>query len=255
MEENSDSQINECSSIRSEVSATELAAARAEIWLLTKKFSDAQISIENLESLLKLIIDKQSVLLSELYELKRVNAELKEECRMQRDYHTVERNAMIRELHNIKTLFSSRAALLEEATKKNNELTNAVQDAHEKIYVVEDLLGESWIKLSTPATMAGVKSLERITPLPFSNGEKYLRLLPEADRESNPSSHVSSASFTHSRKSPPNSPNTEFYGEDELKNLYINYWHKTAGETQKDTDWLDEWNSRPDQRFPKRLEI
>ncbi|KAI9587916.1 hypothetical protein GQX74_003762 [Glossina fuscipes] len=117
----------------------------------------------------------------------------------------------------------------------------------------EDLLGESWIELSTAATMAGVKSPERITPLPFSNGEEYLRLLREAQRESNPSSHVVSlASSTHdSPKSPPNSPNTELCGEDELKHVYINYWSKTAGETQKDTDWLDEWNSRPDQQPPK----
>lgn len=117
--------------------------------------------------------------------------------------------------------------------------------------VGEDLLGESWIELSTAATMAGVKSPERITPLPFSNGEEYLRLLREAQRESTPSSRVSSASSTHSPKSPPNSPNTEMCGEDELKNVYINYWNKTAGETQKDTDWLEEWNSRPDQRPPK----
>ncbi|XP_065360565.1 BCL2/adenovirus E1B 19 kDa protein-interacting protein 3 isoform X1 [Calliphora vicina] len=124
----------------------------------------------------------------------------------------------------------------------------------------EDLLGgklfKSWIELSTAATMAGVKSPDRITPLPFANGEEYLRLLREAQRESNQSSRVVSLASSRrdtprdSPKSPPNSPNTELCAEDELKHVYINYWNKT-GETQKDTDWLDEWNSRPDQQPPK----
>uniref|UniRef100_A0A1A9VEV0 FMN hydroxy acid dehydrogenase domain-containing protein n=1 Tax=Glossina austeni TaxID=7395 RepID=A0A1A9VEV0_GLOAU len=133
-EEYVDPQIKGCSSTNSGVSATELAAARAEIWVLSKNLADAQISIENLESFLKCIIDKQSALLSELYALKRINSELQEESRMQRDYHAIERNAIIRELHNIKTLLSSRATLLEEERMKNAELTNAVQDANEKIY-------------------------------------------------------------------------------------------------------------------------
>ena len=29
-----------------------------------------------------------------------------------------------------------------------------------------------------------------------------------------------------SPKSPPNSPNTELYNEDDLKGVYINYWNK-----------------------------
>uniref|UniRef100_A0A1B0GF45 Uncharacterized protein n=1 Tax=Glossina morsitans morsitans TaxID=37546 RepID=A0A1B0GF45_GLOMM len=146
LEENVDPQIKErdCSSTES-VSATELAAARAEIWVLSKNLTDAKISIENLESFLKCIIDKQSALLSELYALKRINSELQEESRMQRDYHTIERNSIIRELHNIKTLLSSRAALLEEARMKNAELENAVQDANEKIYVI----GMKFLKLKS----------------------------------------------------------------------------------------------------------
>uniref|UniRef100_A0A1B0A0D7 Uncharacterized protein n=1 Tax=Glossina pallidipes TaxID=7398 RepID=A0A1B0A0D7_GLOPL len=148
LEENVEPQIKEreCSSTSTRsVSATELAAARAEIWVLTKNLTDAQISIESLESFLKCIIDKQNALLSELYALKRINSELQEESRMQRDYHTIERNAIIRELHNIKTLLSSRAALLEEARMKNAELQNAVQDANEKIYVI----GMKFLKLKT----------------------------------------------------------------------------------------------------------
>uniref|UniRef100_A0A1B0BJD2 Uncharacterized protein n=1 Tax=Glossina palpalis gambiensis TaxID=67801 RepID=A0A1B0BJD2_9MUSC len=140
-----DPQINGCSSTKSEVSATELAAARAEIWVLSKNLTDAQISIENLESLLKHIIDKQGALLSELYALKRINSELQTECSTQRDYHTIERNAITTELHNIKKLLSSRTILLEEALKKNAELTNAVQDANEKIYVI----GMKFLKLKS----------------------------------------------------------------------------------------------------------
>lgn len=60
---------------------------------------------------------------------------------------------------------------------------------------------ESWIELSTAATMAGVKSPDRITPLPFANGEEYLRLLREAQRESNQSSRV--VSLASSRRDTP----------------------------------------------------
>ncbi|XP_055856610.1 BCL2/adenovirus E1B 19 kDa protein-interacting protein 3 [Episyrphus balteatus] len=120
----------------------------------------------------------------------------------------------------------------------------------------EDLLGESWIELSTAAAMAGVKSPDRITPLPFSSGEEYLRLLREAQRESNQSSRVVSLASSRrdtprdSPKSPPNSPNTELCPDEDLKHVYINYWSK-EGEAQKDTDWFGEWSSRPDQQPPK----
>lgn len=63
------------------------------------------------------------------------------------------------------------------------------------------LFSESWIELSTAATMAGVKSPDRITPLPFANGEEYLRLLREAQRESNQSSRV--VSLASSRRDTP----------------------------------------------------
>lgn len=62
-------------------------------------------------------------------------------------------------------------------------------------------ISESWIELSTAATMAGVKSPDRITPLPFANGEEYLRLLREAQRESNQSSRV--VSLASSRRDTP----------------------------------------------------
>lgn len=60
---------------------------------------------------------------------------------------------------------------------------------------------ESWIELSAAATMAGVKSPERNTPLPFSSGDEYLRLLREAQRELDGSSRV--VSLASSRRASP----------------------------------------------------
>lgn len=104
---------------------------------------------------------------------------------------------------------------------------------------------------------AGAKSPDRTTPLPFASVEEYIRLLREAQRESQESSRV--ASLTSSRKntprgspkSPPNSPNTELAAtEEDLKNVYINYVNKD-GDIVKDTDWVWDWSSRPDQQPPK----
>lgn len=99
-------------STNSSVSATDLATAQAEIWVLKKAIYENRVSIENLENLVKTIIEKQNVMLTEMYRLKRINVELREECRMQRDYHTMERNAMVRELHDVKTLLCNRSKLL-----------------------------------------------------------------------------------------------------------------------------------------------
>lgn len=122
----------------------------------------------------------------------------------------------------------------------------------------EDLLGESWIELSNSATMAGIKSPDRITPLPFNNGEEYLRLLREAQRESNQSSRVVSLASSRrdtprdSPKSPPNSPQSEQCPDDELRHVYINYWTK-AGEKQiaDNGDWLASFNREIDEQPPK----
>lgn len=98
----------------------------------------------------------------------------------------------------------------------------------------EDLLGESWIELSS-STNTCPKSPDRTTPLPFTSVEEYLRLLREAQRESKESSRV--ASLTSSRrdsprgspKSPPNSPNTELATtEEELRGVYINYLNRVS---------------------------
>ncbi|XP_033203531.1 BCL2 interacting protein 3 [Bombus vancouverensis nearcticus] len=119
-------------------------------------------------------------------------------------------------------------------------------------FTSDEILGESWVEL-TPVP-------DRVTPLPFSSGgEEYLRLLREAQRDSLPSSARHSLASSRkgtprdSPKSPPNSPNTELSTEDELKGVYINYCcNKEAAELlEKNTDWIYEWSSRPDQAPPK----
>ncbi|KAK2584391.1 hypothetical protein KPH14_006775 [Odynerus spinipes] len=119
-------------------------------------------------------------------------------------------------------------------------------------FTSDELLGESWVELNPiPA--------ERRTPLPFSSGgEEYLRLLREAQRDSTQSSARHSLASSRrdtprdSPKSPPNSPNTELSTEDELKGVYINYNCNKEGELlDKNTDWIYEWSSRPDQAPPK----
>nr|XP_045609164.1 uncharacterized protein LOC123764961 [Procambarus clarkii] len=122
---------------------------------------------------------------------------------------------------------------------------------------------ESWVDLSDQPG-----SPDRVTPLPFGNGEEYLRLLREAQRESNQSSARVSLSSSRrdtprdsphdSPKSPPNSPNTEMTTEPEeaiLKGVYINYYNKEGDfirvEKNTETDWIWDWSSRPDQTPPK----
>ncbi|XP_066904185.1 BCL2/adenovirus E1B 19 kDa protein-interacting protein 3 isoform X2 [Halyomorpha halys] len=111
--------------------------------------------------------------------------------------------------------------------------------------IPEDSLGESWVEVG--------RSPERTTPLPFPAAEEYLRLLKEAQRESNQSSarHSLASSVKGSPKSPPNSPNTELSVEEELKGVYINYSGKDVEWIDKNTDWIWDWSSRPDQEPPK----
>ncbi|KDR20388.1 BCL2/adenovirus E1B 19 kDa protein-interacting protein 3-like [Zootermopsis nevadensis] len=122
---------------------------------------------------------------------------------------------------------------------------------------VISLFAESWVELNAQATCSHTP--DRITPLPFSSGEEYLRLLREAQRESNQSSaRVSVASSRRdtprdSPKSPPNSPNTELSTDDDLKGVYINYCYKDGDfmNVDRSTDWIWDWSSRPDQAPPK----
>lgn len=104
---------------------------------------------------------------------------------------------------------------------------------HDTILIsIWTLFTESWIELGNNSS--GPRTPERVTPLPFQSGEEYLRLLREAQRESNQSSRVVSLASSRrdtphdSPKSPPNSPNTELCNDDELKGVYINYWNKVS---------------------------
>lgn len=122
----------------------------------------------------------------------------------------------------------------------------------------EESLGESWVDITSCASPISFQNADRVTPIPFiSSGEEYLRLLKEAQKESNSSSRVLSkeSSMKGSPKSPPNSPNNEL--EDDLKGVYINFSNR-GGELynlDKNTDWIWDWSSRPDQEPPKKLEI
>lgn len=89
-------------------------------------------------------------------------------------------------------------------------------------------------------------------------GEDYLRLLREAARESKESSRVVSLAGSRrdsprsSPKSPPNSPNNELATDDDLKDIFINYYNnikETEPISQRKGAW--DWSSRPDQCPPK----
>ncbi|KAF4518429.1 hypothetical protein B566_EDAN002082 [Ephemera danica] len=101
----------------------------------------------------------------------------------------------------------------------------------------------------------GPTPVSLVTAPPFTScsGDEYVRLLREAQRESNQSSaRVSIAGSSRrdtprggSPKSPPNSPNTELTEEiDIVKGYYIN-------KELESTDWVWDWSSRPDQAPPK----
>ncbi|ODN04145.1 hypothetical protein Ocin01_02551 [Orchesella cincta] len=108
----------------------------------------------------------------------------------------------------------------------------------------EESLSESWVDVSlspgrvTPVAVPTVGLLNGSGQLSSHIGEEYLRLLKEAQRESNySSSRVSVASSRRDSrcatpKSPPNSPNSELAtGDEELKDIYIN----------KESDTVKEW--------------
>ncbi|CAG7836846.1 unnamed protein product [Allacma fusca] len=126
----------------------------------------------------------------------------------------------------------------------------------------EESLSESWVDIGvnsgrvTPVAVpaVGLVNGSPIASVAFSGqlashiGEEYLRLLKEAQRESNHSSaRVSLASSLRgsrceSPKSPPNSPNTELSNEDEeLKGIFINK------ESEGSKEWIiNYWNARCD---------
>ncbi|XP_037715413.1 uncharacterized protein LOC119550645 [Drosophila subpulchrella] len=94
------------------VSASDLADCRAENWLLKKKLLEYEVTIENLEQLVTTIVEKQHQILSEMFYLRKENRELQSECHLQREYHSMERNALMRELHDARSSSRSRSFLL-----------------------------------------------------------------------------------------------------------------------------------------------
>ncbi|KQS63171.1 uncharacterized protein LOC26526894 [Drosophila erecta] len=90
------------------LSASDLSDCRAENWLLKKKLQDYEVTIENLEQLVTTIVEKQHQILSEMFYLRKENRELQSECHLQREYHSMERNALMRELHDAQILCRSR---------------------------------------------------------------------------------------------------------------------------------------------------
>ncbi|KAM8712237.1 hypothetical protein ACLKA7_012713 [Drosophila subpalustris] len=86
------------------VCVSELAKFRAENWLLKKKLHDYEVTIENLEQLMSTIVNKQQQVLSDMIQLRKRNNELETECNLQREYHAMERNSLIKEVHELKTM-------------------------------------------------------------------------------------------------------------------------------------------------------
>ncbi|KAF2362059.1 BNIP3 [Trinorchestia longiramus] len=130
------------------------------------------------------------------------------------------------------------------------------------------LVESSFLRHSeAPMTSASLtEQYDSVGPLGFGNGEEYLRLLKEAQKDSsNQSSAIVSLASSRrdsprgSPKSPPNSPNTELASDGRLEQLgavYINYYSKETDnyvrvEKNSDNDWIWDWSSRPDQLPPK----
>jgi len=86
------------------VCVSDLAKFRAENWLLKKKLHDYEVTIENLEQLMSTIVNKQHQVLSDMIQLRKRNNELETECNLQREYHAIERNSLIKQVHELKTM-------------------------------------------------------------------------------------------------------------------------------------------------------
>lgn len=54
------------------------------------------------------IVEKQHQILSEMFSLRKQNRELQSECHLQREYHSLERNALMKELHDAQIVCRSR---------------------------------------------------------------------------------------------------------------------------------------------------
>ncbi|XP_043644889.1 uncharacterized protein LOC122614385 [Drosophila teissieri] len=103
-----DKESSEHNASKVRLSASDLSDCRAENWLLKKKLREYEVTIENLEQLVTTIVEKQHQILSEMFYLRKENRELQSECHLQREYHSMERNALMRELHDAQILCRSR---------------------------------------------------------------------------------------------------------------------------------------------------
>lgn len=130
-------------------------------------------------------------------------------------------------------------------------------------------ISDSWVDLggqtlptSSPISLSGAVTptgSRRLASFPFGGEHDYLRMLREAQRESNWSSTkvspISSTLISYkntpsgSPKSPPNTPNPELASslEEELKAVYINHLNKPindeSGFSASDIIW--DWSSQP----------
>ncbi|VEN50454.1 unnamed protein product [Callosobruchus maculatus] len=117
---------------------------------------------------------------------------------------------------------------------------------------VDDLLGESWVDVSFGSTCSqGGGTPGSITQQ--LTVEDYLRLLREAQESNQSSARVSLAgsrrdSPRSSPKSPPNSPVQGNPLNLEWQSYYIN---SESRDTSFDSDFFNDWSSRPDQVPPK----
>jgi len=124
----------------------------------------------------------------------------------------------------------------------------------EESTILGEIVAESWVEVAEQSVSPAPSDRAFIPQGP----EDYLRLLREAQRDSNQSSALVSLASTRknsphsSPKSPPNSPNNEPACEgEEIKGFYINYCTKEDGNLENTTDWVWDWSSRPEQQAPK----
>nr|CAH7740150.1 unnamed protein product [Callosobruchus chinensis] len=117
---------------------------------------------------------------------------------------------------------------------------------------IDDLLGESWVDVSFGSTCSQGGGTPGSTTFQLTV-EDYLRLLKEAQESNQSSARVSLAgsrrdSPRSSPKSPPNSPVQGNSLNLEWQSYYIN---SESRDTSFDSDFFNDWSSRPDQVPPK----
>ncbi|XP_068147411.1 uro-adherence factor A [Drosophila tropicalis] len=140
------------------VDASDMARTCAENWLLKKKLLENEVAIQSLEQLITTIVNKQHEILAEMYRLRAENTELKTECHQQREYHTMERNALIKELYDIQTFYSQKIQLAfdqkkqQEQCAKDEESDNDSESNEESSIASSDDASETESIASTAST-------------------------------------------------------------------------------------------------------